>query len=258
MFLRKLFNVPDKIKWLTLELLVVFVGVYLAFLFQSYSEQQKNKGEQEKVFVSLKNELDQLRMELPGFSDYQYREIERWDSLANLRQVEPFYGWRYIEPQYNFKVIEYAINIEGADIISFELYEQLLELYSEIKKVEHCERLMTEYAGRYKNIPSDIDQNGETAKVLQAENRLMFYKFRIFAGDRAATLKSVADFSLRIVESINEILGPEKTKEIDLKLLKKFLETELPIEFIEESFLKHFPQYPVELLMEEATKIRNK
>ena len=49
MFIRKLFNVGDKAKWLILELLIVFVGVYLAFLFQSYSEQAKIESEKRKV-----------------------------------------------------------------------------------------------------------------------------------------------------------------------------------------------------------------
>ena len=49
MFLRKLMNIGNKGKWLALELLVVFIGVYLAFLFQSYAENIKLEKEKEKV-----------------------------------------------------------------------------------------------------------------------------------------------------------------------------------------------------------------
>ncbi len=256
MFLRKLYKVPDKIKWLTLELLVVFVGVYLAFVFQTISADRVIDKEKEKVFVSLKKELDQLRMDLPGFADFQENVREEWDSLANLRQVASFYTWRYIEPQYNFKVIEYAINSEGTDVIDFALYEDILDIYSAIKKLEHTERLMTEYGGRYKNVPDDIDQNGETAKVLHAENRLTFFKFRVFARDRTGILRRVAEKASKIVQQINDQLGPEKTKGVDLALLREYLEADIPMESIEEAFLKHFPQYTVEVLREEAAKVR--
>ena len=177
--------------------------------------------------------------------------------MAGLKQVEPFYGWRYIEPQYNFKVVEYAINLQGADIIDFELYEQVLDLYSLIKKLEHTERLMTEYAGRYRNIPSSLDQNGETAKVLQAENLLVFYKFRVFARDRTGNLRRVAKTSQEIVSEINEALGPKKTKQVDFSLAREFLESGVSLKRVEEVFVKNYPQYPVELLREEAKKIRN-
>ncbi len=252
MFLRKLHNIPDKVKWLSLELLVVFIGVYLAFVFQSYSEQQAIDKEREKVFVSLKKELDQLRMELPRFADFQEGKVQEWDSIADGGKVAPFYGWRYIEPQYNFRVIEYAIDLEGIDIIDFDLYESILELYSTIKKLEHAERLMTEYAGRYKNIPTGIDKSSDMAKVLEAENRLMFFKFRVFAGDRTGNLRRVAELAQDIVDIINEKLGPAKTREVDITLLKLYLEADLPENFVKESFEQYFPQYSYEEMKKEA------
>ena len=96
---------------MTLELLVVFIGVYLAFVFQNISLSKGIAKEQEKVFVSLKKELDYFRIMLPEYADFQAKIIEEWDSLLNLKQIPTFYGWRYIEPQYNFKVIEYAVNL---------------------------------------------------------------------------------------------------------------------------------------------------
>ena len=48
-----------KINWQTLlvELLVVFIGVYLAFLLNNFQENQKAKNEEHKVMTSLKKSL---------------------------------------------------------------------------------------------------------------------------------------------------------------------------------------------------------
>ncbi|NVJ47731.1 MAG: hypothetical protein HWE07_11410, partial [Cytophagia bacterium] len=54
MFIRRLFNIGEKAKWIIVELFVVFVGVYMAFLFQQYAEDQKLRQEKDKVLMSLK------------------------------------------------------------------------------------------------------------------------------------------------------------------------------------------------------------
>ena len=87
MFIRKLFNVGDKAKWLLLELLIVFVGVYLAFLFQSYAEQAKIDKEKEKVLVSLKLELEEFRTSFPRFAEYQEGMVNEWDSLFRVNEL---------------------------------------------------------------------------------------------------------------------------------------------------------------------------
>lgn len=249
MFLRKLFKVPDKIKWLTLELLVVFVGVYLAFLFQSYSENQKIDQEKNKVLVSLKKELEQFRMDFPGNAAYQKSVLKDWDSLIKINQQPDYYNWRYLEPQYNFKVIEYAINTEGTDILDFELYEGLLNLYGDITKVQNAEAVMTDFAGRHNSIPNEVIEN-QAIKLLKAQNRFNFSKFRTGARDRTGALERVAKTSSGLVEKINEELGPEKTEEVDLELLRYYFDAGVDRAYILETFSQYFPAYTTEFIEE--------
>jgi hypothetical protein len=252
MFLRKLFKVPDKIKWLILELLVVFVGVYLAFLFQSYSENQKVNQEKYKVLISLKKELEQFRMDFPGNAEFQRDMIVEWDSLTKINQLPDYYNWRYLEPQYNFKVIEYAINTEGTDILDFELYEGLLNLYGDITKVQNAERVMTDFAGRHNRIPSGLIENQEI-KLLKAQNRFSFSKFRTGARDRAGALTRVAKTATKLVRKINEELGPQKTQEVDSDLLRYYYDSGVDREYIIETFVKYFSSYSEDFIKEKFT-----
>lgn len=68
MFLGKLFKKSKNARFLLIELLMIFIGVYLAFLFQNYSEQKKIDKERDKVLISLKLELENFRTTFPRFS----------------------------------------------------------------------------------------------------------------------------------------------------------------------------------------------
>ena len=243
MFIRKLFQISDKVKWLLLELLVVFVGVYMAFLFQRYAEGQKLKDEKEKVLISLKKELEEFRTNFPGFASYQRGKLVEWDSLLDAGELTDYYNWRYLEPQYNFKVIEYAMNKEGTEIISFELYEALSKLHSRIRQLEHAERLMTNFGQRYNLVPSSLAENDTQRKILEAENRFAFYRFIGAARLRAGKLENVAELAEDILKVVNEDLGPEKTREVEISLLKNYIRAGLDVNFIRTIVDEYFPQY---------------
>ena len=100
----KLFKNSKNAQFLILELLMIFIGVYLAFLFQNYWEQKKI--DKEKVLMSLKLELETFRTSFPDFASFQKQKNEEWDSLFRAKETAEFYTWRYLEPQYNFQVIE--------------------------------------------------------------------------------------------------------------------------------------------------------
>ena len=117
---------------------MVFVGVYMAFLFQQYAENQKLDKEKEKVLMSLKAELDDFRSNFPRYAKYQDGINKEWDSLFSVQEIGDFYSWRYLEPQYNYKVVEYALNQQATDIINFELYYELSQLHSYLKRLEHA------------------------------------------------------------------------------------------------------------------------
>jgi hypothetical protein len=135
------------------------------------------------------------------------------------------------------------------------MYEQLLGLYQRIKNIEHAERLMTDYAGRYKKMPTDINQKGEAAKIMKAENELTFTKFKVFAEDRTYILRSVASSSAEIVQLINNQLGAEKTKEVDIDLFKVYLEEGSETAVLEK-FIERFPQYTIDEVKKELDTIK--
>ncbi len=242
----KLFKNSKNARFLFLELLMIFIGVYLAFLFQNYSEQRKIDKEKEKVLMSLKLELEIFRTSFPDFANFQNEKNQEWDSLFRVRETADFYTWRYLEPQYNFQVIEYALDQKGTDIVSFEIYEELSALYSNIKRLEHAERLMTEHGQKYRNILNGWDENSWAAKERKADNRLNFFKFRVAGYDRSFILERIAKDSERLLVEINQELGDKNTRIAEINLLHKYLEQGTDPERIQRVFSNYFKQYSPE------------
>lgn len=258
MFIRKLFKIGDKGKWLFLELLIVFVGVYLAFLFQSYAEDRKVGDEKKKVLVSLKLELETFRVSFPGFSEYQFNKVKEWDSLFRIQEVSDYYSWRYLEPQYNFQIIEYALNQEGTDIIDFALYEELSSLLGRIKQLEHAERLMTEFANRHRTMHKRFKDDSPERLSREADNRFNFYKFKNFARDRAGSLKEIASRSAVILKILDAQLSTEEVKNVEKKFFEKLFQAGYGQEFLGPIAEEYFPEYSQKDFLEMLQEFRQK
>ncbi|MCU0393687.1 MAG: hypothetical protein MUE81_21445, partial [Thermoflexibacter sp.] len=191
-------------KKLMIDLLVVFSGVYIAFLLGNYSENQKTNIQRQKIMISLKNELEYMRAFYPGQEKYQTLKVIEWEAKLDSNKVVDFYGWRYVQPQYNYMVVEYAINSREIGVIDFHLHQQLLAVYQELKRVEYAEEKMTELALNYQPIPSMMDSTQQDYQIMFRHNRFLFKKFTIFASDRASILGRIANKAEEALVSIDE------------------------------------------------------
>lgn len=216
--LKKLSSIPWKT--LLLELLIVFVGVFLAFEFNTFSENQKVRSEKEKIMTSLKNELDVIGLSFGNMGAFQKSKVAEWDSLLRIEQFGDFYDWRYIQPQYNYAVLEYALDTRDSRIIDFQLYEKLVKVYQEIKKLEYAENLMTEWGGQFNNMPTNIDAKDADYQYRVADNRFAFYKFTKYAADRASILQRLPEYARAALELVNKEFSPKQRLELEKEVLR--------------------------------------
>ena len=73
MFLRKLFASDKKLGWVIIDLFVVIIGVYCAFLIQNSATAQQDKKEQTKIYSALKMELEAVPGWVSTVCAIQYR-----------------------------------------------------------------------------------------------------------------------------------------------------------------------------------------
>ena len=245
---KRLFDRIRRVNWniILLELFIVFVGVYLAFLLSNYQEEKRINSEVNKIYTSLKLELEEIRFNFPQRAAYQRSLNEEWDSLYNSGNYPPLYTWRFIQPQYDFTTMEYALQAQGSAVINFELYESLTSLYQGIKRLEHLELLITEIGMAYRNVPAELGMNQEELTARHADNRLLFFRFKDLSGLRANELERMVDHTQTSLDIINARLGSEKRKKIELQLLRDKLpllleNSNLSVEMVKGLIHQQFP-----------------
>ena len=246
-----------------LELFIVFLGVYAAFLLNNHSENQRVKAQKKKVMSSLKQELEQMRAFYPGQQSYQLNVIKDWQKKLNNGQVGDFYTWRYVQPQYNYTVVEYAINTRETGIINFDLHNQLLKVYAGLKQVEYAEEKMTALAIEFHPlyIKPDVPLSPEQ-KLIYDKNRFLFSKAITFSRDRANILGRIAVKAEKALEIIDKNFSEEELKELEKELLVKTfidIEDEINKAIIKEKVTEIFPKMleeDIQEIIEQVSKYR--
>ena len=207
------------IKFLVLELIIVFLGVYLAFLFQNYSANKQVETEQTKVLIGLKEDLEYFRLFFPGFSSNAERLVQNWNEVYSSNSYADFSTWRFIQPQYDYSALEYALNAD-ADIIDYELNSIIAEVYQELQKLRHTELLITEIAMSFQAVPTTGSEQGAIA-MIEAQNLQKFRMFIDRSVDRHRIISRIAEISNKVIPSINERFDVEELKAIELELIAK-------------------------------------
>lgn len=228
--------------WAFVDLLVVIIGVYTAFLIQNSAAKESSRKEKMKIYSALKMELEEFRVVFPQFADGNESYLKKIED----EKAPSFLGWRFIEPQYGYQIIEFAINNNDSEIIDFETYENLKNILVGIKQLEHTERLITELAGEYQILISDLPENHELNLKIKAENRARLYRFKMFLNTRVGILRRISEFSLPLLDHVNEVLGPEVSLEIDKKFIDQFASWFDSEQEAIDLAAEHFPNVPEE------------
>ena len=238
----------EGIKFLFLELIIVFFGVYGAFLFQSYSENRKIDSEREKILIGLKEDLEYFRIYFPDFAGYP--TVQEWNETYAEDKYINFSGWRFLQPQYDYIAIEYALTAD-AEVIDYELNSVLAEIYQELQKLEHVEQLLTELAMKYQAIPPG--RENETAVLMARQNNMLnFRRFTDRYQDRAGIMTRIAEMSAEQLPDINVQFDPRQLREIELQLIQKNIvaRTEEELNFYIGVLSEFFPNLTKEELRE--------
>lgn len=238
------------VKFLLLELVVVFLGVYLAFLFQSYSEDKKLEIEKEKIMIGLKDDLEYFRVFFPGLSSSMKNTISEWEELVENDTYRDFSSWRFIQPQYDYTVIEYALNAD-AEVVDFDMNSDLSKLYTELEKLRQAEELITEIALNYKAVPPNLERTSEV-QLVHANNLLNLKRLKNRAIDRVGIMDRIAELSTQNLVRVNEEFSDQERKEIELLLISKrdIPDNEQEKQFYFRALKKYFPHFTDEEIKE--------
>ncbi|MDW3193459.1 MAG: hypothetical protein R8G66_13885 [Cytophagales bacterium] len=204
-----------------IDLLIVIIGVYCAFLIQQSAEQRKDNESRDRVLTALKFELETFRFTMSRVNRSMIARTERLEKIQARGSYSNYSKFRFIEPQYDYQAIEYALNMQDIAIVDFELTEALQTLWVQIKRVEHVEQLLTATSEKYRSIPPGLDQKSNEYQLLWSENIDHFSWYIFYMNDRASTSEQVVIAANAALSVLNDQLGEQKRLASEYEIIQK-------------------------------------
>ncbi len=134
---------------IAIELAIVFLGVYLAFVFSQSQETRRLEAKRQTVIELLANQVTRYQQLFAGFTLYHDGLNE--EVLLELRsgQVPDFGDVIYVAPQYPSDAIDYVLTNQSLDVFDLELYVPLASFAHRIQQLMTVEAELTALGNRY-------------------------------------------------------------------------------------------------------------
>lgn len=159
------------------ELVIVFLGVYLAFLFSAHQEERKIEADKEKIVELLEFGLERYHELFSGFATRH--ENLNPQILATLQngEVPDFGGEYFVAPQYPIDAIKFLLTDESYDLFENGLYVPLIEYVNRINRLMYVEEKLVELSEVYEPLPATTHPSYEHLHAKQMHKGWRYYRY---------------------------------------------------------------------------------
>ena len=182
-------NVLNKISYvqLLLDLIIVFIGVSLAFVFTNYQEQQKEKKQTEQVLSLLDTGLSLYEQLFEGFVSYHKNYNVEFRNKLNNNDIPNLEGILYPSPAYPIDAISLLTN-QGYQILGPAIYVKLTEFSNAIKRLSYIEQKLVGISEKSMEINIDYFK---TSKSYEEELKKWGRQYLLYLEIRKNTLNEL-------------------------------------------------------------------
>ena len=137
------------------ELLIVFVGVYLAFMLAEYRETRRLEDRKDRVIALLHEGVGRYETLFSGFVLWHDQHNAALREALQNGDLPDYSDQFYVAPQYPIDVISYVLTSESFDVFDLDLYIPLTEYASRMQRIMYVEAQITDLADRYVSVPRE-------------------------------------------------------------------------------------------------------
>lgn len=162
---------------LVLDLVIVFIGVTLAFVFTNFQEQQKIDEETDQMLMLLSGGIERYERTFASFVEYhENRNAEFLEKLQN-NELPSIFETYYTQPQYPIDVISFLLTNRSYQLFKPDVYLALTEFSSSLQRIMYIEEKLVELSEKYKPLPEKSDRNYELAFNEQFNLAVKYYRY---------------------------------------------------------------------------------
>ncbi len=155
---------------LLLELVIVFVGVYLAFVLTEYQEDRQRERRTERIVQVLDLGLQRYEQVFGAMVQYHDRENAALRELLEAGGLPDFGDVYYPAPQYPMDVIDYIVTEEAFRVFDVDYYVGLIGFTNAVQRLMYIEEKLVGVAARYQPLPPADDP--DHARVAREQRQL--------------------------------------------------------------------------------------
>lgn len=190
---------------LLLELAVVFLGVYLAIVFEDRQRRAERLDERAKVAALMIEGAGSLGSMFAGIRSYHESRNPEFLATLNAGEIPDFSGYRYVAPQYPMDLTQYAIGDRSAQLFDVEVYLLLSGFANQLQRIMYVEERLTEISAEYTPLPP---QDHPQRVVVEARQRELAERFYIFLEDRRKIAAEISERAGSLEAVMRPLAGP--------------------------------------------------
>jgi len=195
-------------KQLFFELIIVFIGVYAAFILSNQQLEKQEERKAEKVVSMMKYGIERYQELFSGFVIYHEKYNAEFKSSLELGEILYYGDVIYPQPQYPIDVITEVLTKESYQMFTMDIYLPLIQFTNGVERIMSVESRLEELAGEYETLPDPSASNYIDIKNKQLQLAKRFYLFLELRKRIAFSLAKYAEAINAQMEHIEDYTVP--------------------------------------------------
>ena len=195
-------------KQLFFELIIIFIGVYAAFILSNQQLEKQEERKAEKVVSMMKYGIERYQELFSGFVIYHEKYNAEFKSSLELGEILYYGDVIYPQPQYPIDVITEVLTKESYQMFTMDIYLPLIQFTNGVERIMSVESRLEELAGEYETLPDPSASNYIDIKNKQLQLAKRFYLFLELRKRIAFSLAKYAEAINAQMEHIEDYTVP--------------------------------------------------
>ncbi|MBT33920.1 MAG: hypothetical protein CMO01_30015 [Thalassobius sp.] len=184
------------------DLIIVFIGVYAAFVLSDLQADWKKQKETQHILELLKSGVDRYESTFGGFAVWHVKHNQAFRDKLAKSEIPEFGNAYYPAPQYPIDVIDHVLTEESFKVFPVDIYVPLAGFSNAIQRMMYVEEKLVEISERYEPLP--YKENPDYERVFRQQRQLA-YRYWQYLEKRMNIAQELEKRAKELGEQLNKI-----------------------------------------------------
>ena len=185
---------------LILDLIIVFIGVSLAFLFTNYQEKTKKEKETAQLLFLLNTGLNRYEKLFKGFISYHDDYNIHFNNQLESNEIPDIQGITFLSPAYPINAVS-LLTDQGYDVLGSNIYIALISFSNAMQRLTYIEQKLVAISEKSMGLSQETFS---TKTAYKQELKKWAAQYLIYLELRKSVLNELLDKSSQLKKLIDD------------------------------------------------------